>query len=193
MRTVSLTSFAVDQSALAVQYREEEFTSRYEELKQYRIAIPPDPVALGFNGLADLISRVQGFKDRVSEMLNDAIVLKTRAKVQADVCQYAYEAAVDILVDTDPEISSLPSDRSRLARANKKLADKVAATRTSSLVHKMIEAYYRTVANVYANLESANRNLYEQCNLYKRMNPPYPFPGSAEAVPAGRLTVRTEL
>lgn len=171
---------------VTINYDQEAYALKYEELKKYRATIPPDPMAQGFNGLAQLISTIQGYKDRVSELLSEALVLKSQAKVQAESAKYKYETSLDLIMDTDIEILALPSDRTRLARANKKLTVEVAHMRESNLIYRLIDAYFKTVENAYNNLESSNRNISEQCNLYKKMYPsndqssgsPKPFQGS---------------
>lgn len=155
----------------SITYDESAFAAKYEELKKYRITIPPDPMAQGFNGLATLISQVQGMRDRVSELLGEALSLKSQAKIQAASAKYAYEAAVDLIMDTDLEILALPSDRTRLAKANKKLKAEVDRMRETDLISRLIDTYHKSVLNVLENLESSNRNLNEQCNLYKKMYP----------------------
>lgn len=157
---------------LSIGYDEADFNHRYEELKKYRVTLPPDPISLGFSGIAQLISEVQGYKDRVSELWNEALMMKSKAKLQTTATRYNYEAKLDLIIDTDPEITGMSSDRQRVARANKKLAKERADMNESELIYGLIDAYYKTVSNIHSNLESANRNLESQCNIYKRMNPP---------------------
>lgn len=161
-----------------VTYEDSEFDKKYAELDLYRAVIPPDPIALGFSGIASLMSEMQGKKDRVTELLNKAALMRTKAKIQLDSTKYVYETQLDVLLESDGDVLIMPSDRTRLARANRKLRDKIDAMKNAELVYKLIDVYYKTVSNVYNNLESANRNLTEQCNIFKRMNPPAPYPPS---------------
>lgn len=158
--------------SIIVTYSQAEFDKRYDELRKYRVVIPPDPISQGFSGLANLISQVQGYKDRVSELWNEALILKTHAKVQADAAEYAYETALDLMINTDVEVINMPSDRTKVSKANKKLKNELDHVRETKMIHSLIDVYYKTVSNTFNNLESANKNLTEQINMYKRLNPP---------------------
>lgn len=172
---------------LAIQYSEAEYKNKYEELRQYKVTIPADPISQGFGGLAALISTVQGSRDRITEVMNEALYSKSLAKKQELELHYAYETALDVIIDTDPEITNLTSDRQRLARANQKLKAQIADMREATIIYHLFDCYYKTVCNVLHRIESADKSLSEQINIYKRMNPPLPF---APLVPG---TVRTEL
>ncbi len=170
-----------------VLYDEAEFQKKYDELKQYHVDIPEDPVSLGFSGLAAKIAEVQRCKDRVSEMWNESSLVKTKAKVYADSSEYVYQSKLDVIIDTDPEIIALPSDRTKLARANKKLAVELKEMQEAEFVYKLVNAYFNTVANTFNNLESVNKNLTEQLNIYKKLSPPTEVP---KQVPGSGSSVR---
>lgn len=156
----------------AVNYDEAEYNKKYAELDEYRINIPPNPIDLGFAGLADLVSKVQNAKSRVSELYTRSLKLKSDAKVQEMSAKYAYEAKLDVLLESDATVLSAASDRTRIARANKILKVEIERMRETDLIYRLVNAYYQSVGNVFTNLESVNKNLSEQVNIYKRMLPP---------------------
>lgn len=158
--------------SVVVNYDEQDYNKKYDELKQYRLTAPSDPVALGFQGLYDWIANIQKMKNRVNVLLIESLVEKERAKVQADSAKYVYEAQLDVLLENNPEVLSAASDRIRVARANKLLKAEISRMRETDLIHRLVAAYHKSVAAVFSNLESANLNLDRQSNIYKRMNPP---------------------
>jgi hypothetical protein len=153
-------------------YDEEAYEKCYSELKTYEIAVPADPVQTGFNGLCELFSKVQAYRERVSQMFSEAVRTLARAKVQMNSAKRAYETALDIVIDTDPEIIKLPSDRTKVARANRKLAAEVERMHESINTFHMIDAYYEVVKNRADILSTANKAITEQTNLYKKLIPP---------------------
>ena len=158
--------------SVVVTYSQSEFDRKYEELRQYKVTLPKDPISLGFSGLADLIATLQGYKDRVSELWSESSKLKTHAKIQAEIAESEYQTALDLLMNQDVEVINMPSDRTRLAKANKKLQAELSRIHETKMIQSLMDVYHRTVTNVYNNLESANDNLSEQVQIYKRMNPP---------------------
>jgi len=155
----------------SIVYDETTFENYYNELKDYRMEIPKNAETQGFSGLQELFSRVQEYRNRVSEMLATATTMKAKAKVQFDSATYAYEASLDSLLDTDPEVVALPSDKVKVARANKKLTVQIERMQDAKMTLTLIDAYYKTVDHVMGNLESVNKNLTEQCNIIKKLHP----------------------
>lgn len=157
---------------LKVHYNDEEYNKLYAELNAIHVIIPADPIALGFSGLSNLISEVQGHRERVSSIESDIIRIHTNALIQRDACKHNYETNLAILMDTDPEVMNQPSDKTKVAKANKKLTEYVEQYRQSVVVYRLINTFYDTVKNKSKMLSVANDNIKEQCNIYKRLNPP---------------------
>ena len=86
--------------ALSIAYDEKSYHERFLELRTYHLDIPADPSVIGFNGMFELYSRLQAYKSRVTNILNDARTAKANAKVQLKTAEYAYNAALDVLIDT---------------------------------------------------------------------------------------------
>ena len=170
--------------ALSIAYDSEAYFKRFQELRTYHIEIPADPAALGFNGMFALYSKLQEYKTRVVGILNDARSAKSNAKVQVKAAEYAYNAALDVLIDTDPEILVLPSDRTKVARANKKLKTQLETLHQAEIVYEHINAYYQTVEATMGDLESTNDNLREAINLFKKS---LPQPNPAAVPGTGRI------
>jgi|SRR5665213_17378 len=153
-------------------YDEVVYEKLYEEIKQYEISVPTDPVQLGFNGICELFSKVQAYRERVGAMFTEAVRTLAHAKVQMESAKRAYETALDIVIDTDPEIIKLPSDRTKVARANRKLAAEVERMHDSKNTFHLIDAYYEVVKNRVNILAITNKAITEQTNLYKKLIPP---------------------
>lgn len=178
-----------------IAYNDAEFQKRYEELKHYVVTIPDDPAILGFSGFVKLFHTIQEYKNRVSQMWSEASVLRTNAKIHWDSAKYAYQAKFDLLVDTDPEIIALTSDRAKTSKANKKLAQEIREMQDAEMTYKLVNVYFGVIENTFNNLESVNRNLTEQANIFKKSNPPPQLGGAARQIPgpSSSISLPTEV
>ena len=122
-----------------------------------------------------------GFPDRI---FNEALNAKADSEVQLESAEYAYTAALDVLLDTDPEILALPSDKTKVARANRKLKTQLETLHQAKMVHIHIDAYFKTVQSTLKDLESTNKNLTEATNLFKKS---LPQPNPAAVPGTGRV------
>lgn len=170
---------------LPIVYNDAEYEVRYKELHTCRVSVPENVVELGFGSIALYLAKIQGYKDRVSSMLSEVLQIQGKAKMQLNDAKFLYETKLDALIDMDPEIVNLPSDKMKIARANKKLTEERQRVQDATAVYHMITTYVKSVEVVLENLVSADKSLTEQGNIYKRMHPPvqpqYPprqFPGS---------------
>lgn len=168
--------------ALSIIYDSDAYFKRYQELRTYHIEIPRDIVAVGFNGMYVLYSQLQEYKSRVTGIFNDALNAKADSEAQLEAAEYAYNAALDVLLDTDPEILALPSDKMKVARANRKLKTQLETLHQAKIVHIHIDAYFKTVQSTLKDLESTNKNLTEAVQLFKRA---LPSPGLSGNQPQG--------
>lgn len=159
-------------------YDEEKSNKVLEELKAYRVNLPENIVELGFGTMAAWMARLESYKARVSSLMADIIPQKTAAKIQLDSAKFNYETKSDILIDTDPEIMICTSDKTRIAKANKKLVAERQAVMEATAIHKQFVALSEIVFNALTTLESQTRSLAEICNMGKRMSQPQQ-PGSS--------------
>lgn len=158
--------------SVVVSYSQSEFEQKYAELRRYKVTIPTDITSTGLSGLSVLVSTVQGYKTRVTELMNEAMIMKAHAKVQSESAEHAYEASLDLIINTDIEVINMPSDRTRVARANKKLKAELEHVKEAKTIFSLIDVYYKSVVHIFNDLESANKNLETQTNIYKKMMPP---------------------
>ena len=143
----------------------DEIELRLLELQKVRIDLDGDPVASGLASINKKIAELQGWKDRVSALLIEAIKNKTEAQLLSESKKFEYDQQQNVLFATDPEVQNQKNEKSRTAVASTKMAEQVLQTHYAEKDLLAADAYYKCVQQVYMNLEGANSNLSRQISV----------------------------
>lgn len=142
-----------------------EIQKRLEEVSLIRIELSPDPVSEGLGSLNQKISELQGYKDRVSALLVEAIKNRADAEILQESVRGEYSRKLDSLIASDADVLAQKNEKSRTAMANTKMPELVLQVVGVEQDFAKAEAYYKCIQQIYGNLESANSNLSRQISV----------------------------
>jgi len=148
-----------------IKLTEVEYTKNLEELETLKVSLDKDPVAQGLSAINEKIADIQAKKDRVSNLLVEALANKCEYEKKYDTTKTSLDLERSKEIVTDTDIKNLKSDSARQAAANVKLNQKCLDNHADLLEFMTAESYLKCIYQIYNNLCSAQENLSRQISV----------------------------
>lgn len=152
------------------EYNQETFSKKYGELLTYKVEIPGNLEKIGYLGINELMSKIQGYMTRVNELLVEANQLHSVARAFAKSAKYAFEAkrAAKLGALSKGEYESI---KILEAQVDTELEDDKRLMQRAELATGLFAAYLKSVEGTYENLKDVKDTLDKQSQIYKRLVP----------------------
>jgi len=136
-----------------------------EELKelQSKIVLDKDPISTGLNFNSQL-AELQAAKERVSQILLDAIWNKQAKEIVYKKAKHDYEKAYNNTI-TSQEVRSLKSADLRESKTESLLVEIKDKLLQAEMDLDVANTFYKTVHHVYDLLKSKNENIVNQIRV----------------------------
>jgi ABC-type phosphate transport system auxiliary subunit len=142
-------------------WSDEEYRKRYEELSNIHVTLVKDPIAIGLSYFYEKAAEIQGYTDRVSTLLVEAIQNRSLCQEALSISQEIYARKLESLLISD-DVLLMKSEQLRTAKANQSLSAELASLAQDKLAFDKAETYFKSVQFIMKNLEAASSNLTEQ-------------------------------
>lgn len=151
-------------------YDQDVFARKYEELAQFQVTIPGDPIGMGYAGVNQMYSSLYAMISRVDELLAEANRMVAEAETVYGASKCAFEAKMDA------KLAALTKDQYESiklveAKVKVELADDLKLSQRAKLVLGLLKAYRKAVEGKRGNLDAAMGILEQQNNNLKRQLP----------------------
>ena len=146
-----------------------DYRALLKELKelQSKIQLDTDPISSGLNFNAQL-AELQAVKERVSQILLEAIWHRQMKEVVYKKQKHKYETAYNKLI-TSEDIKELKSSDLRTAKARALLEQEREQLLHAELDFDIATTFYKTVQHVYDLLKSKNDNIINQIKVVQTL------------------------
>jgi len=150
---------------------EVEYDAYLKELRdeQRKVKLDSDPVSVGLGSFNDKLCNIQAARERVSQIMLDAIMNRALAQKLVNQAQADYDSSMNAKLATDQEIRNLRSADLRNSTLHVKFKNKVEKLQNTELDLAQADAFYKCVFAINKDLEAKNENLYAQIRTVQSM------------------------
>lgn len=153
------------------EYGQERIDALIAEMGQYAVNIPTDPATIGgYAGINNLFSVIQGYQNRVQEIVAHAINWNAVAKAVYEARKMAYQAK-RVAMLSDKRQGEYESFKVLEAEVDHALADDIKEMQRAKLIAGLFGAFLEQVQGKQKNLADIKETLNQINNNWKRQNP----------------------
>ena len=152
-------------------FTKEDYEARIKELKELKSAVvlDADPTAKGLKTFNEKLAFIQSSRERIAELVLEAIWNKNEAQVTHDTVEAIYEKKVSQTVSSNPDVMSLKSADLRKAKTDDLLNVELSTVQQASIDLLYADSFYKSVQVIDKLYDVKNNNLLQQIFTVRMM------------------------
>jgi hypothetical protein len=131
------------------------------------VSLLENPLLVGIDGLNSQLAIIQGNRDRMSEILSDAIWEKSQAEIQLSNAKFVYDQKYSINLLKE-EVLSLKNVAQQKAKASETILKEIMGVLEAENILLRVDAFCKICQNAIANIDSKYNSLSKQINNIER-------------------------